>query len=49
MYDDVKEFFNNNPTPGANRTIQQSLENILKNEAWLKRDEENLRSFLSLY
>jgi hypothetical protein len=49
MYDDVKGFFTSNPTPGANRTIQQSLENILKNEAWLKRDEKNLKEFLSLY
>lgn len=49
MYDDVKEFFISNPTPGAIRTIQQSLENILKNEAWLKRDEKILKEFLSLY
>ncbi|XP_075924071.1 puromycin-sensitive aminopeptidase-like [Petromyzon marinus] len=42
----VKEFFEKNPTPSAERTVQQSCENILLNAAWLNRDGEALRAYL---
>ena len=47
MYDEVKEFFENHSTPVASRAIQQALENILKNEKWLKRDLDSLKAFFA--
>ena len=35
---DVKTFFESNPTPAAERTIQQSLEQIMLNIAWLEQN-----------
>ena len=35
---DVKTFFESNPAPAAERTIQQSLEQITLNIAWLEQN-----------
>lgn len=44
---EVDEFFKNHKFPGTERTVQQSLETIRLNEAWLKRDEASIRQFLT--
>ncbi|RNA09032.1 puromycin-sensitive aminopeptidase-like [Brachionus plicatilis] len=46
-YEDVEAFFKAHPVAAAQRSIQQGLESIQVNQAWLKRDEQKLRSFLS--
>ncbi|XP_011496000.1 PREDICTED: puromycin-sensitive aminopeptidase [Ceratosolen solmsi marchali] len=43
---DIQEFFDNHPTPGAERNVQQSIETIRLNAAWLKRDKEAIVNFL---
>ena len=40
-------FFCEHPAPNAERTIQQSLENILLNVRWLSRDADNVRVWLA--
>jgi len=46
---DVEEFFKLNPAAGAERNIQQALENIRLNEKQLKRDREGVKQFLSAF
>jgi puromycin-sensitive aminopeptidase len=41
----VETFFTMSFNP-AERTVQQSVENVMLNEAWLKRDGENMKKFL---
>ena len=41
-YQDVEAFFDAHPTPGAARTIRQSLERIRLNVAWLERNRAEL-------
>ncbi|KAJ8683682.1 hypothetical protein QAD02_019474 [Eretmocerus hayati] len=43
---EVAEFFKSHPTPGAERNIQQSIETIRLNAAWLKRDQGAIEEFL---
>lgn len=43
---EVETFFSQNPFPGTERNIQQSLENIRLNAAWLARDTEAVRQYL---
>lgn len=43
---DIISFIKKNPTPEANRTIAQVLEQIYSNVEWLKRDKEKIRDFL---
>ncbi|XP_014206049.1 puromycin-sensitive aminopeptidase [Copidosoma floridanum] len=43
---EIEQFFKANPTKGIERTVQQSIENIKLNVAWLKRDEKAIRDFL---
>jgi puromycin-sensitive aminopeptidase len=43
---DIQEFFDKHPTPGAERNVQQSIETIRLNVAWLKRDKEAIEKFL---
>ena len=43
---DISQFFKANPAPGAERSIQQSLEQIRANAAWIKKDREILFKFL---
>ena len=40
--DDVAAFFEDHPTPAAERTIRQALERIALNVAWLDRNREEL-------
>jgi len=42
----VEAFFSAHPTPSAERTIKQSVENIRLNSAWLQRDEEGIKEWL---
>lgn len=43
--EDIEKFFETNPTLGIERAIQQSIETVRLNSAWLKRDEKALREF----
>lgn len=43
---EVEAFFKSNPAPAAERTIQQSLENIRLRANWLKRDSEEIEKWL---
>ncbi len=42
MREDVERFFTDNPVPGAERTVRQSLERIRLNHAWLERNRDEL-------
>ncbi|KAK2579854.1 hypothetical protein KPH14_007537 [Odynerus spinipes] len=44
---DVENFFENHPTPGTERTVQQSIESIRLHAAWLARDKDSIKEFLS--
>ncbi|XP_014478221.1 PREDICTED: puromycin-sensitive aminopeptidase [Dinoponera quadriceps] len=44
---DVENFFENHPTPGTERTVQQSVESIRLNAAWLARDKDLIRKYLT--
>ncbi|XP_050429789.1 puromycin-sensitive aminopeptidase isoform X2 [Adelges cooleyi] len=44
--EEVENFFKENGCMGAERTIQQACETIRLNAAWLKRDHDQLRTFL---
>jgi len=46
---EIDEFFKSNPAPAAERTIQQSLENIRLNVEQLKRDSKLIKGFLSSF
>ncbi|KAJ8317302.1 hypothetical protein KUTeg_005206 [Tegillarca granosa] len=43
---EVEEFFKTHPAPAAERTVQQSCENIRLNAAWLSRESERVGQFL---
>lgn len=42
MRDDVERFFADNPAPGAERSVRQSLERIRLNHAWLEQNRNEL-------
>ena len=42
---EIQEFFAENPAPGAERTIRQSLESIAINNAWLNKNKSELESW----
>lgn len=42
----IKDFFMKNTAPGANRTIEQGLEKIESNIAWIKSDQKNIQKWL---
>jgi len=46
---DVELFFKDHPAPGAERTIQQCLENIQLNISQLNRDREPVQSYLTAF
>ena len=46
-YEDIERFFNANPIPIAQRSIQQGLESIQVNMAWLNRNEKSLNKYLT--
>lgn len=43
---EIEEFFKENKFPGAERTIQQSVEKVRLNASWLARDGEAIKKFL---
>ena len=45
MRDDVERFFTDNPAPGGERTVRQSLERIRLNAAWLDRNRNELSNW----
>ncbi len=45
--EDVDRFFQDNPTPSASRTIQQSLERIDLNIRWLERNRDEIAQWLA--
>ncbi|MBI2329873.1 hypothetical protein HYU94_00585, partial [Candidatus Daviesbacteria bacterium] len=44
---DIEKFVKKNPVPEAKRTIAQALEQIYSNAEWLKRDEGEIKIWLS--
>lgn len=44
--DDIKKFFAKNKVPAGERTVEQALEHIYSNHAWLARDGKNIAKFL---
>jgi len=44
---EIENFFQDNPYPGTERTVQQSCESIRLNDAWLQRDYQQTKSFLA--
>lgn len=46
---EVETFFENHKSPGTERTVQQAVETIRLNSAWLKRDENAIRTYLNSY
>ena len=45
--EEIEAFFIDHPSPGTERTVQQSCESIRLNAAWLRRDLEKTREYLS--
>ncbi|MDR3571506.1 MAG: M1 family metallopeptidase [Candidatus Pacebacteria bacterium] len=43
---EIKQFLKKHPAPGTERTVQQVLERIYSNTAWLARDKTSIRDFL---
>ncbi|XP_066991681.2 puromycin-sensitive aminopeptidase isoform X2 [Anabrus simplex] len=46
---EVENFFKDHPTPGTERTVQQSTETIRLNAAWLERDGKDISNYLSAF
>jgi len=46
---EVEEFFTASPAPGTERTVQQCVETIRLNAAWLERDRAKIAAMLSTY
>jgi puromycin-sensitive aminopeptidase len=44
---EVEKFFNDHPVPAAQRSLQQGLESIRIRAAWLDRDQESVKGFLT--
>ncbi|XP_034944824.1 puromycin-sensitive aminopeptidase [Chelonus insularis] len=45
---EIEEFFEKHSTPGAERTVQQSLESIRLNVAWLSRDQAAIEDYFKV-
>lgn len=45
-YGDIKKFFKNNPAPGSTRTLEQALERISSNIAWISADKASVKKWL---
>ncbi len=43
---EIRDFFKKNPAPSATRTVEQALEKIYSNAAWLARDKKKLATWL---
>jgi len=46
--EEIEEFFKSHEAPGAERSVEQTLERIRANTAWLERDGDDVRSFFEL-
>lgn len=46
---EVEKFFKSHEFPGAERTVQQSIESVRLNAAWLNRDIAEIREYLKNY
>ena len=46
-YEEVRQFFEKTPVPSATRTIQQSLEKINLNIAWVKKNHTDIERWLN--
>ncbi|XP_064113032.1 LOW QUALITY PROTEIN: puromycin-sensitive aminopeptidase-like [Macrobrachium nipponense] len=46
MAAEVEAFFRDHQIPGTERTVQQSLETIRLNSAWLQRDQDDIKKYL---
>ncbi|XP_059468459.1 puromycin-sensitive aminopeptidase isoform X2 [Neocloeon triangulifer] len=46
---EVEQFFATSPVPGTERTVQQSVETIRLNTAWLNRDQAKISAFFATY
>ncbi|KAJ8884436.1 hypothetical protein PR048_016293 [Dryococelus australis] len=44
---EVEQFFKDHHSPGAERTVQQSCETIRLNAAWLERDRDAIKAYLT--
>ena len=44
-YAEVETFFQENPTPAAERSVRQALERIRLNATWLEKNREELAGF----
>ncbi|XP_045101162.1 puromycin-sensitive aminopeptidase-like isoform X2 [Portunus trituberculatus] len=47
MAAEVENFFRDKQIPGTERTVQQSLETIRLNAAWLQRDQDAIKKYLA--
>ena len=47
--DEVEAFFEANPVAGAQRTVQQSLENIRLNARWLDLNADPIADWLNIH
>ena len=47
--EEVELFFSNNPTPAAERTIEQAKERIRLNSAWLGKYSTEIEDFLGSF
>jgi len=47
--DDVESFFKKHPSPGSERAIEQTVEKIRLNAAWIARDKPAIAKFLSQF
>lgn len=44
---EIRKFFTNHEAPGAKRTVEQLIEKLEANVAWLKRDKKSINKYLS--
>ena len=46
---DIAEFFRTHASPGTERSVQQALETVRLNAAWLRRDRACVDAYLRVY
>jgi len=44
---EVEDFFKANPVKGTVRSVQQGVESIRNNAAWLNRDSKSIQAYLT--
>lgn len=49
MAQELDKFFREKSSPGTERAVQQSIENVRLNAAWLARDADAIKAFLKSY